>query len=98
MYRRMFPLLLFMALPVAAEDGVIYKCVDASRRVTFQNSPCPAGHETKSARSYTDPGYNPDLARKVERDRIVGSLIREALCWRIYEECNDPVKTCSGVT
>lgn len=69
MTRRVFSLLLFAALPVAAEDGVIYKCVDASKRITFQNSPCPAGHETTSARSYTDPGYNPDLARKVEQDR-----------------------------
>ncbi len=69
MFKRMLSLFLFFALPVAAEDGVIYKCVDASKRVTFQNSPCPAGHETKSTRTYTDPGFNPYLAEKVEQDR-----------------------------
>ena len=69
MFKDMCVLLFFLALPAAAEDGVIYKCVDASKRVTFQNAPCPAGHETTSARSYTDPGYNPDLAEKIEQDR-----------------------------
>ncbi len=62
-------LLLCAALPVTAQDGVIYKCIDASKRVIFQNSPCPPGHETKSTRGYTDPGFNPYLAEKVERDR-----------------------------
>lgn len=71
MFRRIFPFPLFLvlALPATAEDGVIYTCVDASKHVTFQNSPCPAGHETKSTRGYTDPGFNPYLADKVERDR-----------------------------
>jgi len=62
-------LLYLITLSVNAQDGVIYKCVDASGRVVFQNAPCPSGHETKSARAYTDPGFNPYLAEKVERDR-----------------------------
>lgn len=69
MFKPIFALLCVLTLPVAAEDGVIHKCVDAAKRVTFQNSPCPPGHVTQSTRSYSDPGFNPYLADKVERDR-----------------------------
>lgn len=63
-----FALSILFCPAVLAADGVIYKCVDRSRNVTFQNEPCPATHATRSTRVYTDPGYNPDLARKVADD------------------------------
>lgn len=73
MFKRMSKCMCFVflsvAIPLRAQDGVIYKCVHASRRVTVLNAPCPVGHETESTRGYTDPGFNPDLAQKVERDR-----------------------------
>ncbi len=63
-----FALSILFAPVALAADGVIYKCVDRSRNVTFQNEPCSAGELTRSTRVYTDPGYNPDLARKVADD------------------------------
>lgn len=63
-----FALSILICPAVIAADGVIYKCVDRSRNVSFQNEPCPATHDTRSTRVYTDPGYNPDLARKVADD------------------------------
>lgn len=63
-----FVLSIALSPVVLAADGVIYKCVDRSRNVTFQNEPCPETHSTRSTRVYTDPGYNPDLARKIADD------------------------------
>ena len=63
-----FALSIVFSPGVLAADGVIYKCVDRSRNVTFQNEPCPGTHATRSTRVYTDPGYYPDLARKVADD------------------------------
>lgn len=59
-----------MAVPKArAADGVLYTCVNAKGHRTYQNAPCPPGSETVAARPYLDPGWNPQVAAKVEADR-----------------------------
>lgn len=55
-------------LAVAA-DGVLYTCVDAKGRRTYQNQPCPAGSAVYGLRPYQDPGWDPRAAAKVAADR-----------------------------
>lgn len=72
-------LILFAVSTAQGGDGVIYKCADASGRLTYQNEPCPSPAQTRAVRPYTDPGYNPSLAHKVEQDRRALDARRQTL-------------------
>ena len=56
--------------PSAMAQGVIYQCVGAKGAVLYQNSPCPADASVAGVKPYSRIDYRPDLANKVERDRI----------------------------
>lgn len=64
-----FALSILFSPVVLAADGVIYKCVDRSRNVTFQNEPCPATHVTGSTRVYDERA----LQRRKAENAVAGS-------------------------
>lgn len=69
--KTLFALLLWLPLFSWAESpdiGVIHKCVDSRKRVSYQNAPCESGQKLVRQLPYVHPGSDP---RVTERNAAV---------------------------